>query len=94
MVVHQLCYGGPLLERLPVADWFCERCRDQFLTTCARQADDSTGCVFCPFRDRAPMKYMKLVDANVYFWAHVQCVNWIPEIGFVNDEYRFPALPR
>jgi hypothetical protein len=33
------------------------------------------------------LKYLKVVDGFGYFWGHVQCVNWIPEIHFSTEEY-------
>ncbi len=83
VAVHQACYGGSILDRIPHSGWLCDHCRHQ-----SKFPDKRVCCVFCPFADRGPLKHMKIADEGTYFWAHVQCVNWIPELAFVDEEYR------
>lgn len=80
VTVHQSCYGGSLLEVVP-HDWLCELC------TYARvHPRQEISCRFCPLGIRGPLKRLKLSDWEGYFWAHVQCVNWIPELYFSTEE--------
>ena len=80
--VHQSCYGGSILEQMPEGSWVCEKCRYQNI-----HPDEEIGCKFCPLNDRGALKRLSLADSKGYFWAHVQCVNWIPEIHFSSEEY-------
>ncbi len=79
-LVHQSCYGGDILQ-LVLKEWRCEKCR--YLS---RHKNECVHCCFCPQDEIGPIKCMKVSDASGQFWAHVQCVNWIPEIYFLNHE--------
>ena len=79
--VHQACYGGDILEGLPPGSWRCERCRYQGM-----HPREEIKCVFCPQHSRGAFKRLSIVGSNEYVWAHVQCVNWMPEIYFASEE--------
>eukprot|EP00347_Sterkiella_histriomuscorum_P014716 403359825 len=80
VAVHQSCYGGDIINQIPVGNWYCERCT--ILVRNREMKCDSIKCKFCPDVDGA-MK--KLVDSDM--WAHVICVNWNPDIYFT-DKYK------
>lgn len=67
--VHVGCYIDE--DKLPQTElWFCD--------TCEANKDPSTlACVFCPRRGGA---YKKTSEPGV--WAHVQCANWITDVGY------------
>ena len=74
--IHQSCYGSDL-DIIPEGNWFCSRCT--YLMENELVDPKSIKCLFCP-----ELKgIMKNIGDNI--WAHVVCVNWIPEIYFVND---------
>lgn len=80
--VHQSCYGGKIKDKLPGQNekWYCDRCeyllRNQSTMSCL-----DIKCVLCPDVDGM----MKQVGNNM--WAHIVCVNWNPEIWFI-DEFK------
>jgi len=85
IAVHQACYGGDILEYMPEDEWVCEACH--YLTI---RGHEDLKCVFCPIRKHGTLKHIAVINGNRDdFWAHVQCVNWIPEIRFTNEEYFF-----
>ncbi len=79
--VHQCCYGGDILRSLPSTRWLCERCRFE-----RRHPNQKLRCVFCPQRARGALKQFAVADSSERIWAHLQCVNWLPEIFCTNDE--------
>ena len=97
--VHQFCYGNPLSIEIPEGynkkimilllylynisgDWHCDRCK-----YCLQNSiePEKIKCVLCNYS----MGSLKKIENNK--WAHIICVNWIPEIYFENSLY-FPFL--
>ena len=75
--VHQSCYGEPLEGRpVPTGDWFCQRC--EYLME-HDLGPKMIKCKFCP-ELKGIMKRVKKSFKNTF--AHVSCVNWLPEIYF------------
>ena len=81
VAVHQSCYGSELIrEGIPKSEWVCMRC------SYAREnkiLPETINCRFCP-EVRGVLKQIN----NNYEWAHVACVNWIPEIWFKKERER------
>ena len=78
--VHQSCYGGDIQHRLPRDDvpWYCARCE---VLIKEKKACNEIKCFLCPDLDGI----LKPVDAAKKKWAHIICVNWTPEVWFVDD---------
>ena len=74
--VHQECYKSELSDSIPKGQWFCMRCR--FLLK-EQEHYNKIKCFLCP--DLTGI--MRKVDNQR--WAHVDCVNWTPEIWFEGD---------
>jgi hypothetical protein len=82
--VHQSCYGGEVLNDLPINEWFCQRCR--FIKNEKRDTN-SIRCYFCP-EIKGIIKIVKPTESiriNSMIWAHISCVNWIKEIFFCDS---------
>lgn len=78
---HQSCYKGEIERQLPAADqpWYCARCT--VLVNDKSKKANEIQCFFCP-----DLKgIMKPIEGSVAKWAHIICVNWIPEIWFNDD---------
>jgi NuA3 HAT complex component NTO1 len=77
-IAHQSCYGREIFKRLPRQNqnWFCERCKYLNKTN---KKPIHIKCIFCP--DRKGM--MLLTEIG---WAHITCVNWLPEIWYKNEK--------
>jgi len=56
-------------------DWYCERCTHLL----KQQNPTNIICTFCP-ELKGIMK--KIKNSKPEIWAHVSCVNWIPEIYY------------
>jgi hypothetical protein len=78
---HQSCYGGEIKNRLPDADqpWFCVRCV-QLIEKKDMPCTD-IKCSMCP----QIKGIIKPITTDKSSWAHVICINWIPEVWFTDD---------
>lgn len=80
---HQKCYGSDLLVKKVVKDWVCLRCRE--LIKYNKDYDINKykiidfRCLFCPKISGLTKK----IETNL--WAHITCVNLIPDIFFENE---------
>jgi hypothetical protein len=83
VAVHQSCYGGNILNKLPGEDqkWYCDRC--DYLLKHKEKTCVEIKCAFCPDIDGA-MKHIDSPQGKI--WAHIVCVNWHPDIWFVDDK--------
>jgi len=83
-LTHQSCYGGDILNKTPSNKWYCERC--EHLLTHPEIPDQDIKCSFCPNLKGV----LKKTGSKTMPWAHVSCVNWIPEYGYTSKkkEYR------
>lgn len=77
---HQTCYGGPLAKKIPNGSWFCDRCVELKKNPGIKCTE--IKCFLCPDIDGTMKKVTK------YMWAHVVCVNWMPDIWFNNDKLK------
>lgn len=80
LITHQSCYGGDIYESIPENQWTCEACRYK-----KKYPERAASCKFCPNKKRGGLKEVKIVNLEERIWAHVQCINWIPEINFSSD---------
>jgi hypothetical protein len=78
---HQSCYGGELLDEEPKEKWYCQRCK--YLLK-KNLAFDAVTCCLCPKDELQGI--IKKIDEQKNLWAHVECVNWTPEIYFDNKK--------
>jgi hypothetical protein len=77
--VHQSCYGKEIKNCFPKdKDWFCQRC--VFLMQTPASIVPDTKCYFCN-----DLKGI-MVKTNQCGFAHISCINWIPEIWFEDTE--------
>ena len=93
---HQICYGSDLLSineddesqynnvfndlTIQLGKWFCARC------TYLLENDlpfNKIRCEFCPEMKGAMKRIKENSDEH---WGHMLCVNWIPEIYYLDDE--------
>lgn len=81
IIVHQSCYGSDLLEDFPESGWTCQKCAKRGCLP----TDFIIRCRFCP-NVKGPIKMFKIIDCPGIFWAHVQCINWMPELIFETEE--------
>jgi len=75
--VHQSCYGNELIKKVPEGNWYCMRCL--YLKSHPEAHAASIMCAFCN-----DLKGIMIKDSKGV-WAHLTCVNWIPEIWFMDD---------
>lgn len=82
VATHQSCYGSELLKGVPVGQWFCQRC--SVLKADVSLKYDEIKCFLCPDVDGL----IKRVSCGNFtnIWAHAVCINWMPEMWFVDDE--------
>ena len=78
--VHQSCYGS--LDTKKNSEWICDSCN--YLLS---NPHSHCKCEFCPIMDQGPLKQLKVIDDDNEIWAHIQCVNWIPELRFIDEKY-------
>ena len=43
---------------------------------------DHAFCIFCPDKQGLLVKY----NGHKDIWAHVNCIEWMPELDFLDDE--------
>ena len=81
---HQKCYGSELKDSVPKGEWFCARCTH--LRENPKKKCEDVKCMFCPDLEGIIKQINKGSKRNdKAMWAHIICVNWIPEINFKND---------
>ncbi|GAB2257948.1 hypothetical protein Droror1_Dr00014108 [Drosera rotundifolia] len=74
LTVHASCYGNPLVEAIPVGDWFCSQC----LASKSSHKEKIFSCCLCPVT-RGAMK-----QTNDGKWAHIVCALFVPEVFFAD----------
>ena len=79
VTVHQNWYRRGLAEKIPEDDWYCERCRE---VMSGNVELDHAFCIFCPDKQGLLVKY----NGHKDIWAHVNCIEWMPELDFLDDE--------
>lgn len=47
---------------------------------------DEVKCMFCPNLDGVLKQISGGKDQKDAMWAHILCVNWIPEVNFIDDQ--------
>jgi len=76
--VHQKCYGGAILQRLPAKneEWYCDRCHSLVVE------NRLPRCALCPLLKGALKKTSHvLCDSECKrLFVHPQCVKWFPEL--------------
>jgi len=79
---HQSCYGSDLLTVSPddSCQWLCQRCEYLYQNDLPSTA---VVCMFCPEMKGA---IKQILNNNFEIWAHITCVNWIPEIYYEKEE--------
>lgn len=83
--MHQSCYGSEL-DNIPHESWFCKRCT--FLRDNPDVDPCSVECLFCPFlTGNSCIIEGILAKIGDDIWAHVVCVNWIPDIYFIDQKH-------
>ncbi len=60
--------------------WFCQRCEYLYKNDLP---STKAICLFCPEMKGA---IKPISNNNFEIWAHVTCVNWIPEIYYDKDD--------
>ena len=79
--VHQNCYG---LGCTSDENWFCQRCTE--LKTNPEMKCTEIRCFLCP----EVQGILKKVSENEKsdLWAHIICVNWMPEIWWEDEKVK------
>ena len=77
VAVHRSCYGRELQRPLSKDPWFCDRC-----TKIRNGADPlSIQCFLCK-----DLTGVMVWARESKVWAHIECVNWTPEIYFTEED--------
>ena len=69
------------MKGIPEGNWYCERC-EELLSDKSKKCTD-IKCFLCPDIDGA-IKKVKRGDKES--WGHVVCINWMPDIFFLDEE--------
>ena len=81
--VHQHCYGRELINPngLPSGDWFCQRCT--YLRANEDKHPSEVACDLCNDLKGIIVNYKNNTSGREG-WAHICCINWTTEVGFVD----------
>ena len=82
VATHRTCYGSELRQGIPSEDWHCARCTE--LRNTQKTCQD-IKCLFCPDIDGVIKPITCGKGKKEQMWAHLVCVNWIPEMWFKDD---------
>ena len=86
--------GKTWLDENPDEGWWCKRCltlkenQDKITPHGLQDNMDETAikCFICKeFKGLLGQFYLKDFGLNAQSWAHYTCVNYIPEIHFIDD---------
>ena len=78
---HQACYG---VSEIPTDAWFC--------VACSKKKGNETCCVLCLQPPSFPGgSLMKPLQSDPSRFAHLRCVNWVPE-AFLTPDGKFIVL--
>ncbi|KAI7894371.1 BAH domain-containing protein [Mucor mucedo] len=82
MSVHDDCYG--IEKNLEQTGWLCDPCDNKIHPV----ASYIYECVLC---FQPPQSQQPLKRTSGYYWAHVQCATFIPEIKYVQPSLLSPV---
>lgn len=76
MPIHQFCYGSEIIDEIPEGEWNCQRWK-----FCIENNISATKIKWAYWVDLKGA--IKFISSNK--WAHISCINWIPEIWFKDE---------